>query len=258
MKLIPTLFLIVAAGSLGARADLPADWSTNYNETFASAASAQKPVLVYFTASWCGPCKMMTRATLADPSVVQALANIEHVAVDIDEHPDLASQHGVQAVPTLVMVSAVGSETDRSTGFLPVDEFLRWLTNGLSVAQAATERQMLAKKELGEVDQLLDAMDSNSNRVAATNLFDLCSTRDPAVLPTATLYLKTLSMRDPALVLEGLNDPRLATRIQVANALHGSLGDSFDVDPWSPSTNRQQSILKWRAKLATQSKQTAP
>jgi hypothetical protein len=51
--------------------------------------------------------------------------------------------------------------------------------------------------------------------------------------------------------LDGLIDPRLPTRIQVANVLRARLGDSFDVDPWSELVVRAVAIQKWRTRLAT-------
>lgn len=68
-------------------------------------------VLVDFYADWCGPCQML------EPHV-NALAGETDAAVlkvDIDEHEDLAAQHQVRGVPTLV-VYRDGSVADRATG----------------------------------------------------------------------------------------------------------------------------------------------
>ncbi len=232
-----------------ARAEFPPDWSTNYDATLATAATNQQPALVYFTASWCVPCKLMTRITLTDPAVTQALSRIAHVAVDIDGHPDVASARGVSVVPTFVLVSAGGSEMDRATGFQPAGDFLAWLTNGISEAEQAAIREAFAKQELAEVDQLLAAKETNSDRLAVTRLFDLCAMRDSDIVQAASTRLKAMAGSNPALVLEGLNDPRLAVRIQAANALRLELGDSFDVDPWSVADLRRQTIGAWREKL---------
>jgi thiol-disulfide isomerase/thioredoxin len=62
--------------------------------------SDEKPVIAWFTASWCGPCKMIA------PSVgkmATAESSIEFIQIDIDEHPALADAIGIQAVPTFVM-----------------------------------------------------------------------------------------------------------------------------------------------------------
>lgn len=249
MKLLSTIFVVFVCGAWAARADLPADWSTNFNATLAAAATNQRPTLVYFTASWCGPCKLMTRLTLTDPAVTQTLSNVEHVAVDIDEHTDLASASSISAVPTFVMLSAGGDEADRTTGFQPVGDFLEWLTNGVSEAKEATIRKALSKQALAEVDQLLAATGTNSTREAAAKLFDLCAMRDDGIIQAAAVRLETLAARDAVALLDGLNDPRLAVRIQAANTLRLAIGDKFNADPWDDTAARDKAVNAWREKL---------
>ena len=54
--------------------------------------------IVRFTASWCGPCKMLAK-TLED---VQTNVPIE--VIDIDAQPEIAAEFGIRGVPTLVMM----------------------------------------------------------------------------------------------------------------------------------------------------------
>jgi len=56
--------------------------------------------LLHFTATWCGPCKLMA------PMVKEVMRNnpdIEYEKVDIDERPDIVSEFSVQSVPTFVL-----------------------------------------------------------------------------------------------------------------------------------------------------------
>jgi thioredoxin 1 len=249
MKSPAIILSIMLAGGLVTHAELPADWSTNGTAMWSAAGTEQPPTLVFFTASWCGPCKLMTRTVLTDPVVMQSLSNIDHVAVDIDEHSDLASKYGIEAVPTFILLSA-GQEVDRTTGFQPVDGFLEWLTNGVNEARSAAIRLTLAKAELLEADQLLASTGTNATRLAAAKLFDLCAEHDDALVHTAVGRLKTLAARDPIAVLDGLDDSRLAIRIQAANVLRYALGDAFDVDPWSDADTLRKEANAWREKLA--------
>lgn len=91
-------------------------------ETFQNEVlDSTQPVVVDFTAVWCGPCKML------DP-VVKELAQewdgkVKVVKVDIDNNPELAMRYQVMGVPTL-MLFANGEPVQRTTGYLPKDRIV--------------------------------------------------------------------------------------------------------------------------------------
>ncbi len=58
------------------------------------------PVLVDFYATWCGPCQMM--APILEQVGAHLNQQIQIVKIDADKYPGLASQYGVQALPTLI------------------------------------------------------------------------------------------------------------------------------------------------------------
>ena len=69
-------------------------------ESFNQILNDEKPVLVDFTATWCGPCKMMA------PELVrfaQAHKEVWVLKVDIDKNRETASQFNIQGVPTLIL-----------------------------------------------------------------------------------------------------------------------------------------------------------
>jgi thioredoxin 1 len=83
--------------------------------------SESLPVLVDFTATWCGPCKML------DP-IVKQLADewqdkVKVVKLDVDENADLAMQYQVMGVPTL-MLFVNGEIKQRLTGYMPKNKLV--------------------------------------------------------------------------------------------------------------------------------------
>ena len=73
----------------------------NKKETFGDIIGGEKPVLVDFTAEWCGPCKLMK-------PVLQELHEksgdkLRILKIDIDRNPSVASNFQVQSVPTLIL-----------------------------------------------------------------------------------------------------------------------------------------------------------
>lgn len=71
------------------------------------------PVLVDFYATWCGPCQMMAKVLeQVGPGLRDRL---QIVKIDSDRYPQLASQYGVQALPTLILFKG-GRVVDRLEG----------------------------------------------------------------------------------------------------------------------------------------------
>ena len=90
---------------------------------------SSQPVLIDFTAVWCGPCKML------DP-VVKQLANdwdgkVRVFKLDVDDNPDLAMNYQVMGVPTLMLFKD-GQPVERVTGYQPKDRLEKKFTPHLN------------------------------------------------------------------------------------------------------------------------------
>ena len=73
--------------------------------------------LVYFTASWCGPCRQL--GPIMDEVSKQAVVQ----KVNVDNNPDLAQKYGIRNVPTVVMTTE-GVEVARKVGLSPKQVYL--------------------------------------------------------------------------------------------------------------------------------------
>ena len=70
-------------------------------EKFTTLISGDKPVLVDFFATWCGPCQLMPPILEQVKSAVGDRATI--IKIDVDRNPTAASKYGVRGVPTLIL-----------------------------------------------------------------------------------------------------------------------------------------------------------
>jgi len=85
---------------------------------------SDKPVLVDFTATWCGPCKAL--APIVDKLADQADGKYKVVKVDIDQAPVVTARYGVRGVPT-VMAFEAGAKKAQHVGVATPEKLLKLL-----------------------------------------------------------------------------------------------------------------------------------
>ncbi len=90
--------------------------------------TSNKPVLVYATADWCGPCQHFKRTTLLDPGVVAFIqTNTVPVYLNVDEHQGDAARFNISSIPATVLLRGGTMAAKFSAGAVEPDEYLAWL-----------------------------------------------------------------------------------------------------------------------------------
>jgi thiol:disulfide interchange protein DsbD len=107
-------------------------WEHSEATATVRAATEAKPLLLDFTAEWCGACKELARHTFADPTVMQEASRFVAVQVDATSDDDPAidqikDKYGVVGLPTVILLGANGQERARITEFVPPEQFLSTL-----------------------------------------------------------------------------------------------------------------------------------
>ncbi len=118
--------LVVAAG----KPTRTLAWENlSVDEARSKARTEQRPLLVDFTAAWCGACKELDKRTFSEPLVAQEAGRFVAIKVDAtdDEDPEVVSamqSMNVKGLPTVLVYDSTGKEAVRCTDFVPADPFL--------------------------------------------------------------------------------------------------------------------------------------
>ena len=97
-------------------------------EQFESEAKKSAVAVVDFSATWCGPCRML--APVVETISEKLAGKVDFYNVDVDDAPELAGEYRVNSVPCLVLMKN-GEFVDQSIGFKPEPMITAWIEGNL-------------------------------------------------------------------------------------------------------------------------------
>jgi thioredoxin-like negative regulator of GroEL len=129
-----TLFVAAALVALAfcapARAQEPAHdvaWTRDFAGGLKLAQKTGKPVLLDFSATWCGPCREMEHGVWPDSKVVGLSQKYVCISVDIDSAEYVAARYRANEIPTIVLADPFGNQISRHTGYMGAAELSDFL-----------------------------------------------------------------------------------------------------------------------------------
>jgi putative thioredoxin len=124
--------------------DLIKDTTTQGFRQDVIAESAKQPVLVDFWAPWCGPCKQLT--PIIEKAVKEAGGKVKLVKMNIDDHPQIAGQLGIQSIPAVIAFQR-GQPVDGFMGAVPESQIRQFIERLVGPAGPGPVAEALAAAE---------------------------------------------------------------------------------------------------------------
>lgn len=157
-------------GAAPAADDLIKDTTTANFTRDVLEASRQQPVLVDFWAPWCGPCKQLQ--PIIEKVVRESAGRVKLVKLNIDDHPSIPGQLGIQSIPAVVAF-VDGRPADGFMGAVPESQVRQFIDKVAGPAGADEKAEIEAL--LAEAKTLFDAGDLDG----AANLYSMLLQADP-------------------------------------------------------------------------------
>jgi thioredoxin-related protein len=207
------------------------DWKTDYKAALADAQKDGRYVVVYFNGPNCAPCDAMKAETFADKAVIAAVnKSYVNVSLFLDGPNDVAKQFGIQAIPTIYLVTSTGDRVRKWEGYLGPEDYRKGLADAV-VAHGklkALEEKLKLDPDSVEVNiEAAGVYGALGRPRAAADAMKRAAGRTDDAKAKAKLWVRVLGQLYSVEVDDALNKELLAVADELEKADPSERGESL-------------------------------
>lgn len=130
----------IAQGLLSPKPDAKVRWTENIGHAMKQHRETGRPMIVYFTADYCGYCRKMERDTWSAPKVVRRMQDgFVALKVDAEKHPELVKRLGVEGLPATILFNSEGERVQTLSGYSRSGTVIEFLDSVTAVTPSSTD-----------------------------------------------------------------------------------------------------------------------
>lgn len=207
--------------------------------------------LLYFTASWCGPCQLMKQKTWPSPIVQEALEPFDFQTIDVDAEKEVARSWSVRSMPTYLVVDPKRQiELARMSGFMDSQRMAVWLRNveakarqslaSILEARETAQKNWAALAPLDKADPSHEALQKGQE--ALYTLLQHRGNLPDQAIEELDQRLHAIASKHPEYLAPGILQGDLQVRAYIARAL---ATQEIHFDPWANEAARNEAYASF-------------
>jgi thioredoxin-related protein len=225
-------------------------WTRSYQDGLKVAEVESRPVMLFFTASWCPWCHKMEDQTLNQVGVVSKLRRFVCVKIDVEKQRDIALAYAISSLPRIIAINTHDEMVGDWLGYRDSEQFLELIAQiqpYITIAAGVRKVPEVARTKGAPAPQIqrLSVESEDPNQCV-----DLMGHKDRAVRQRAITVLAKSGSSCLPIVLAALEHDYLGVRIAAWKIVHGLNVTDLKFDPWAPQIERKEIARKLREQLS--------
>jgi len=129
MQKIIALFILLSITGCSSPSGEPASskikWVYDYRQGIEQAKESGKPVMLFFSASWCPPCKILLTTVFSDEDVARVSERFINIYVDVDEDTRTRTKYKIREIPAIFFLNSNGEMIEKFSGARTASQFIK-------------------------------------------------------------------------------------------------------------------------------------